>query len=313
MNNPKVSVIIPNYNHAHFLKRRIDSILVQTYYNIEVIILDDCSTDNSNEIIKNYSAHPRVKQVIYNEKNSGSPFLQWKKGIDHAIGDWIWIAESDDYADPKFLETLVSATEINKQAGLVYCDSVIVINDIAQEDTFAVKRNKNLKTLRWESNYVNDGMAEIEDYLLPHGTINNTSAVLFNREILLRVNPFDVSFKFIGDKYAFIKVLSISSILYVNQPLNYYRGAANAKPKHTDDFLDYFFEQFLIFNWVAKNLKIINKQKFNYAFEFNSEVSLIKFSRKKIRICGELIMLNPTLFFKVIVDNVMRSIKKIFS
>ena len=93
-----VSVIIPNYNHAPFLKERIDSVLNQTYDNFEVIILDDKSTDNSKEVIANYRGHSKISHIVYNEENSGSTFKQWQKGFSLAKGDYIWIAESDDVA-----------------------------------------------------------------------------------------------------------------------------------------------------------------------------------------------------------------------
>jgi glycosyltransferase involved in cell wall biosynthesis len=96
---PLVSVIIPNYNHAAYLNERIDSVLNQTFRDFEVILLDDCSTDNSREIIESYRGHEKISQIEYNEVNSGSTFIQWKKGLDLAQGDWIWIAESDDVAD----------------------------------------------------------------------------------------------------------------------------------------------------------------------------------------------------------------------
>ncbi|ENV48656.1 hypothetical protein P255_00165 [Acinetobacter brisouii CIP 110357] len=73
----KVSVIIPNYNHHKFLHARLDSILKQTYQNFEIIILDDCSTDESRDIIELYRNHPKVSHIIYNTKNSGSSFIQW--------------------------------------------------------------------------------------------------------------------------------------------------------------------------------------------------------------------------------------------
>lgn len=93
-----VSVIIPNYCHARFLNQRIDSVLNQTYSDYEVIILDDCSTDNSREIIESYRNHPKISHIVYNEKNSGSTFIQWEKGFELARGEYIWIAESDDVA-----------------------------------------------------------------------------------------------------------------------------------------------------------------------------------------------------------------------
>src|SRR6202030_4301096 len=77
---PAVSVIVPNYNHAPYLRRRIESILQQTYQDFELILLDDSSTDHSREILQSYAEKPGVK-IAFNTMNSGSVFKQWNKGI----------------------------------------------------------------------------------------------------------------------------------------------------------------------------------------------------------------------------------------
>src|ERR1700730_12479921 len=100
VNQPKVSVIIPNYNHAPYLRQRINTVLRQTFQDFEVILMDDCSTDEGRSIIAEYAVGPRVK-VQLNERNSGSTFKQWKKGITLARGEYIWIAESDVYSDQR--------------------------------------------------------------------------------------------------------------------------------------------------------------------------------------------------------------------
>src|ERR1700738_1634065 len=107
---PRVSVIVPNYNHARFLRRRMESVLRQTYRDFEVILLDDCSTDESRSILSEYAGDPRVR-LEFNEKNSGSPFKQWNKGVALASGEYGWIAESDDYADERLLERLVAVLD----------------------------------------------------------------------------------------------------------------------------------------------------------------------------------------------------------
>lgn len=100
---PLVSVIVPNYNHAPYLKERLDSIYQQTYQNIEVILLDDFSSDNSVEVLKQYARkYPHNTRLIVNEENSGKVFRQWNKGLSLAKGELIWIAESDDYCDVNF-------------------------------------------------------------------------------------------------------------------------------------------------------------------------------------------------------------------
>ncbi len=81
---PTVSVIVPNYNHARFLRQRIDTILAQTFQDFELILLDDCSTDESRTILREYTSDKRVR-LEFNEVNSGSPFKQWKKGLEMAL------------------------------------------------------------------------------------------------------------------------------------------------------------------------------------------------------------------------------------
>ncbi len=153
--NLKVSVIIPNYNHADFLKQRINSVINQTNQEFEIIILDDCSTDSSRKIIEQYRQHPNVSHIVYNEKNSGSIFKQWQKGIDLAKGDFIWIAESDDYADCRFLERMIYILNDNRDLGFVYCNSKIILDDgTLDKNTYADIRNTTYKTTKWSKTHI---------------------------------------------------------------------------------------------------------------------------------------------------------------
>ena len=126
---PYVSIIIPNYNHAPYLKQRIESVLSQSYQNFEVILLDDRSTDNSWDILQAYKGHEKVSHCLRNDRNSGSPFIQWQKGIEIAKGEWIWIAESDDWADESLLESLINLTRLYPQVPLVFCQSKTHFDD----------------------------------------------------------------------------------------------------------------------------------------------------------------------------------------
>lgn len=105
---PLVTVIIPNYNHAKYLQQRFDCIDMQTYPSLEIIILDDKSSDNSLEVINSIkSRRGRKITKIFNDTNSGGVFKQWRKGFNHAQGELIWICESDDFCELNFLEELV--------------------------------------------------------------------------------------------------------------------------------------------------------------------------------------------------------------
>ena len=117
----KVSVIIPSYNHSEYLDLRIQSVFNQTYDNTEIIILDDKSPDNSRDIIEQYRSYPKVVRILYNEENVGNTFRQWEKGIKLATGEWVWIAESDDWCEPTLLSELLSIR--SKKTVLSFCGS----------------------------------------------------------------------------------------------------------------------------------------------------------------------------------------------
>jgi glycosyltransferase involved in cell wall biosynthesis len=212
-----ISVIIPNYNHAKFLKKRIDSILNQTFQDFELIILDDCSTDNSRETIESYR-HLSNVSIFYNSKNSGSPFKQWKKGIKLAKGKYIWIAESDDFAEPTFLDKMFEI--LNRGNGLAYCRSSDVDqNGLKKSDFFWAD---GLDEKRWKNDFDNLGTDEIKNYLVYRCTIPNASACIFEKELA----PLNCGFekmRYCGDWLFWIKLLEKTSLGYTSQTLSSFR------------------------------------------------------------------------------------------
>jgi glycosyltransferase involved in cell wall biosynthesis len=218
---PKVSIILPNYNHAPYLERRVQSILNQTYQDFELIYLDDASTDNSNEIFAKYTDYPRVRTIL-NSTNSGSPFKQWNKGIRQASGEYIWIAESDDYSDSRQLATLVEKLDQNPSVGLAYCRSWRVgANDkpIGSCRDWILNPDRE----RWEKDFVNSGIDECSQYMSYENTILNASSLVMRRTIYEQAGFADETLRLCGDWMMWIKMLLISDIAYVAAPLNYYR------------------------------------------------------------------------------------------
>lgn len=222
---PKVSVIIPNYNHELFLRQRIQSILDQTYQDFEIIYLDDASTDNSNQVFSKFAEHPRIR-AIYNQTNSGSPFKQWNKGILHAQGEYIWIAESDDYADKTLLARLVEKLDQNPSVGLAYCQSWRIDKNNNTLSTFQ-DWTDDLDAQRWQEDFINSGLDECKNYLIIKNTIPNASAVLFRRSLHEKVGGADETFKICGDWLFWVKILLISDIAFIAEPLNYFRTHDN--------------------------------------------------------------------------------------
>lgn len=219
---PKVSVIVPNYNHARFLRQRIESVLRQTYQDFELILLDDCSTDESRSILSEYEDDPRVR-MEFNDKNSGSTFKQWNKGVELARGDYVWIAESDDYADERLLERLVDVLDEEPEVVFVYCRSWRVSEDGGREG-FADNYLDRVDPLRWKADFRSDGPEECRNYFIRDNPVPNASAVIFRKLVYKRVGGADESLVFCGDWKTWASMALVGGkIAYVCEPLNYYR------------------------------------------------------------------------------------------
>lgn len=292
-----VSVIIPNYNHSAFLSQRINSVLNQTYQDFELILLDDCSTDNSREIIDTFRGNSKISKIVYNELNSGSVFKQWEKGINLAQGEFIWIAESDDFADHSFLQVMMEQISSDAKLGFVYSDSIIIENGINANKRFSHFRNELFQTTKWSSDYIAEGASEIDDCLWQSCTVNNASAVLFRKEALLKANPFDAQFRYMGDWYCYLKMCNLYKIGYINKPLNFYNEHdKNASIKLRKD-LSYVLEYFMLYSWMSKNLSFLDKRKLRKQYVSYLSHSLFRgWNKEKVRIYSKMIKINPTLF-----------------
>lgn len=211
----KISVIMPNYNHAPFLKERMDSILAQDYPNMEIILLDDASTDESVSILSEYSRHPKVKTLLRAETNSGNPFVQWQRGLKEATGEYVWIAESDDVADPTLLSRLVEALEV-KYAVLAFCHSQWI-------DSAGQPIARSIDPL-WSKDFSMVGDTFVRRYMLGYCSICNASAVLFKREAAALVDMYQVQqFPASGDRLFWIQIAMQGRVAYVADSLNKFR------------------------------------------------------------------------------------------
>ncbi|RZK45345.1 MAG: glycosyltransferase family 2 protein [Hymenobacter sp.] len=223
---PKVSVVIPNYNHERYLPQRIESVLQQTYQDIEILILDDCSPDNSREVIERYAALDNRIRVVYNEQNSGSTFKQWNKAFALVRGKYIWIAESDDYAAPDLLASLVAQLEKDAEVGLAYCGSNTVDENngpLAVLDDFYT----DLDPVLWTKDFVLPGRSLITDFMSYRNIIPNASAVVMRRSRVEQIGGADDSFRLNGDWIFWASLIADTKVAFVARKLNYFRFHLN--------------------------------------------------------------------------------------
>lgn len=235
MEKPNVSIIVPNYNHAAFLQKRLDSIVNQSYKNFEVILLDDSSTDGSQEILKEYAKLSCVSHLVLNTTNSGSTFKQWNKGIELSQGNHIWIAESDDVADYRLLERLVNMNELSKNdMSFVYCQS-LNIDDKENILSNRLDDTREFEPNIWQQDFDLDGQVFIEKYLKIRNLVPNASAVLINSAKLKQVRNYSyMEMKKCGDWLFWILLAQLGRVGFVSEPLNYFREHSGVTRNHKD-------------------------------------------------------------------------------
>lgn len=256
MDSPKVSVIVPNYNHAIYLVQRIESILNQSYQDFEVIILDDCSTDNSKAVISQYCEHPKITEIVYNEQNSGSTFKQWEKGISKAKGQFIWIAESDDWCEPTLLEELVSGINIAENVVISYCQSYCI---------------QGTNEIKWQSQHAYlselvDGGEFIKKYMANNNTVFNASMVLWKRELFHNIPKDFVNYKFCGDWLFWIELAKLGKVHISGRLLNYFRKHGNDVTGKVSQSGLNFIEELHVINQLYRE-KMISEPVYHNAYK----------------------------------------------
>lgn len=231
----RVSVVVPNYNYAKYLEKRIKSILRQTYPIYELIILDDNSNDESVKIIEKEIQKIKIKcpdlklKFIKNKVNSGKAMSQWKKGFEEATGDFVWIAEADDLSNKNFLKEVIKGFDKDGVV-LSYSESMIINSyGLMIAPNFRWSRDKE-KTGHYKKSYIKDGKKEIEEILAIRCTIPNVSAVVFKNDKKF-LKYFDEALKFtqVGDWYFYTKILEGGKISYNKKSLNRFRLHKNSK------------------------------------------------------------------------------------
>ncbi|MEO2075949.1 MAG: glycosyltransferase [Bacillus sp. (in: firmicutes)] len=220
MSEPKVSIIVPVFNVEEFLIHCIDSLVNQTLKDIEIILVNDGSTDYSLSICQEYEKQDSRVRVV-NKENGGLSSAR-NAGLDIASGKYIAFCDSDDYVDLTMYEKLYHET-LKREVDLIACG--IFLNDYE-------KQKISLVTLPYPSNWVNnkdDFVNHIfKKYFIDPTHILTVWNLLFKRELIEKNN-----LRFAGEPiedYAFILQYSIytNSFIFLNKPLYYYRVVSNS-------------------------------------------------------------------------------------
>jgi hypothetical protein len=248
---PSISVVVPNYNYAHCLPERLASIFDQSHPVEEIIILDDASSDNSIAVIEEIAeVRDRDVTLVINEENSGSVFAQWAKAAEMSTGEFIWVAEADDLAEPSFLSSLIAMMAADPSIRMGFCDSKSIDIDglpvypdykayFASIEPGALTRTE-----------VFEGCNFISRFLSVKNPILNVSSVLWRRDALMQALAGCQAelgrYRMAGDWRIYLECLSApgAKLAYVADPLNVHRRHAQSvthslkAQKHIDEIGD---------------------------------------------------------------------------
>jgi glycosyltransferase involved in cell wall biosynthesis len=225
--DPEVTVLVPSFNHGRFLTQRIESIIAQTYKNFELFVIDDCSRDDSDGILR-LLQEKHGFTYIANKSNTGTPFSAWERIIKLARGRFIWICESDDYAAPRFLESAVRAIANSPNAVIAYCDSWVVDQDDKQVDHTDSYFHDIWQESRWDQSFTQDGLEELTKFQLRGQTVPNMSSLLISTNAFRKAfTQFTKRFRLTGDWLFVGLLMKQGTVVYFKDTLNYFRRHDN--------------------------------------------------------------------------------------
>ncbi|MEW5746943.1 MAG: glycosyltransferase family 2 protein [Nitrospirota bacterium] len=224
----RVSVIIPTYNRAHYLKKSVKSALRQTYGNLEVIVVDDGSTDNTRAVLQPYIDDRRIIYLYQN--NAGSPAKARNRGLRAASGDYIAFLDSDDVRMPESIERSVALLDASPEVGMVCADWLNF------KRYHSVRRDRKPSWIT-KAGYIEklpdefvrergeDFLILGEDFIYELFNTNFvfTSSVVTRRALLDRVGWFDESLTIGEDCDLWMRICEVAYLAFLTSPLVYRR------------------------------------------------------------------------------------------
>ncbi|MDX5368265.1 MAG: glycosyltransferase [Alphaproteobacteria bacterium] len=207
---PRISIVMPVFNAAPFLAQSIGSALAQSFDSFELIILDDGSTDGSQEAVEALAHDPRIRLAPMGKRQG--PFVLRNRGIDMARGSLIAFLDADDHWHPDKLARQVAALDAHPEAGLCHT----LVQDITEDGQPIPERLIDMSAFQ----------GDCFRRLLRLNGIGNSSVVVPKR-VFEVVGGFDETFRYRGDWEMWTRIAHRFPVIYLDAPLTFYRLHAN--------------------------------------------------------------------------------------
>jgi glycosyltransferase involved in cell wall biosynthesis len=255
MNKGLVSICIPVYNCEKFISSTIDSILSQTYENYELIIVDNCSTDNTVKEILRYN-ETKIK-YYNNDKNYGIEY-NWNKAISLAKGEYVKLMPADDILGINCLEKQVDVLNSNKDVVLVGCNRDII-------------NSNGKRILKPKKNYTNRKLTldDLINLSIKSGSnpIGEPGSVLIRTDLLKKDKNFNNTYPYVIDLNFYFNYLNNGRFIILNDYLYSFRVSSSSLSveisyKQREDFLN-FIKSYLFEKSIRNRINILMKIRLN--------------------------------------------------
>jgi len=241
--DPLISVVIPNYNYGRFIKQCITSVLEQTYTNLEIVVVDDGSSDESLDVLSHFSN----QITLYSQTNSGVNSAR-NLGIERAKGSLVALCDSDDYWHPTKLESQILMLSLNPDAALISCS----VQEFGSHESDYLIRHA-LKIGYLEKEYaLNPGVAWVP---------NAPSTSLFYRSAAFSCGLFDETLHGNAEDWEFFaRLSSMGEFVSVQKPLVFARQ--HLESRSNTSLLRWYKDNLKAYNTFYG--KTVNRRRLNY-------------------------------------------------
>ena len=226
--NPLVSICIPTYNGAKFIAEAMDSAIKQTYSNLEIVVSDDDSKDETLSIIEAYKTKTSIPVSIYNHEPNGIG-ANWNNCLNKSKGDYVKFLFQDDIIDSTCIEKMVFQAVKNSEIGLVYSKrSFIYDENEKNEDWIQTYGNlhDNWFDLKIECHKVYKGKGLLSNknlFEIPKNKIGEPTAVLLKKEVFNKIGYFSTTLKQSLDIEFWYRLMKFYSVVFINEELVTFR------------------------------------------------------------------------------------------
>ncbi|HTE24832.1 glycosyltransferase family 2 protein [Flavitalea sp.] len=237
--SPKVSILIPTYNYAHYIGEAIESALNQTYTDFELIIIDDQSKDNTDEVVAGYLTDPRIK--YYKNKINLGLAANFNEALKYASGEYIKYLLADDLFHPTLLEKMVPVMDQYPNVSLV----------TSKRDMFGSKNKSSELPLL----HLQEGKTVIYSSIREKAGnwIGEPTTVMFRKSVL-KIGEFNTSYTCLVDWEMWLRILTVGDCYIIPDTLSYFRVHDKQASKLIMNDYKYTFEDYAFY----KSIKIEN-------------------------------------------------------